>query len=787
MFGRPFREAGAVGCLVVALFTGLCLLSFTPEDPTPFDARFGSSARPRPENLGGAVGATLAYCLLQPLGYSAFVVPIFLAVAAILLFMRRGYPFELLKIPFGVAFIVCLSTFLAMVLDGRVPSRAGGFLGGTIAIGMVRYFNRTGAYFIVSAALLITFIVFTGLSVSATGAVIVKVASVAWRGLRGAAGRLGRGLRYLLAPLLRRLRKPAEEPGPVVDPKPALPILPLPRLPEEEDIFFEEPFPLDVESKPKEKKSKRSGSAKKGVEDDEDLPVAQEAFPFAKEPGVYRLPPVSLLDAGSQPEGILDREALVRKSAVLEQKLADFGVVGQVTEIHPGPVITLYEFAPGPGIKVSRIMNLSDDLTMALKALSVRVLAPVPGKAVVGIEISNSVRETVFLRDLLVSEAFTKARAKSKLALTLGKDIGGHPYTGDLGKMPHLLIAGATGSGKSMLINSLICSLLFQSTPEDVKFLMIDPKMLELSYYEGIPHLLHPVITDPHKAAFGLSWVVEEMEERYKLMADRGVRNIEGFNKKAEQEAMGVRDMEDEDEEEDTGEMPGEASEPPERNVVLNSEGKLPFIVIVIDELADLMIVSARQVEEGITRLAQMARAAGIHLLLATQRPSVDVLTGIIKANLPSRIALSVSSKVDSRTILDQMGADKLLGKGDMLFLPPGSSRLIRMHGAFVSEFELTRLVKYLKKQGKPDYDTSITKPPVLEDDEDNDAFDEKYDEAVRLVVETGQASISMVQRRMHIGYNRAARMIEKMEKDRIVGPSDGVKPREVLVAKPMM
>jgi len=518
--------------------------------------------------------------------------------------------------------------------------------------------------------------------------------------------------------------------------------------------------------------------------DEEGEKKEQEAFPFARATDEYIKPPISLLDTGSQPEGVLDREDLVRNAATLEQKLADFAVTGRVTEIHPGPVITLYEFEPGPGIKVSKIMGLSDDLTMALKALSVRILAPVPGKAVVGIEISNAVRETVFLRDLLVSDEFKKARSSSGLALALGKDIGGRPYTADLAKMPHLLIAGATGSGKSMLINSLICSLLFQSSPEDVKFLMIDPKMLELSYYEGIPHLLHPVVTDPHKAAFGLTWVVDEMEERYRVMAERGVRNIEGFNSRVEKEGGAGKGTVKEGGADD-GEENG-APAPQDRSVVLNSKGKLPYIVIVIDELADLMIISARQVEEAITRLAQMARAAGIHLLLATQRPSVDVLTGIIKANLPSRISLLVSSKVDSRTILDQVGADKLLGKGDMLFLPPGSSRLVRIHGAFVSEFEVTRLVKFLKKQGKPDYDSSITKPPVVEEGPDEDDFDEKYDEAVRLVIETRQASISMIQRRMHIGYNRAARMIERMERERIVGQSDGVKPREVLVKKPL-
>jgi len=768
MFGSHLREAGALACLMLAVFMGLCLFSYTPEDPTPFHAESGTSPVPRPRNLGGAVGAVIAYCLLQPLGYSAYMVPIFLGIASVLLFLRRAYPFEALKFPSSLGFIVFLSTLFSMTLEGRDPSLSGGFVGGAIANGMVRYLNRTGAYLIVIAVLLICLIVSTGLSLSATGIAILRGGRFAWQALRSAGRALVKFIRLLPAP-----RWPRRGQDSAVDQIPAIPTPPEAELPLEPVLFEEEPPP------PK----RHSPRKKKSVEAEEETDE-QESFPFAQETGEYVKPPISLLDTGGQPEGVLDREALVRNSGILEQKLADFGVTGRVTEIHPGPVITLYEFEPGPGIKVSKIMGLSDDLTMALKALSVRILAPVPGKAVVGIEISNAVRETVFLRDLLVSEEFTQARSSSGLALALGKDIGGRPFCADLAKMPHLLIAGATGSGKSMLANSLICSLLFQSSPEDLKFLMIDPKMLELSYYEGIPHLLHPVVTDPHKAAFGLTWVVDEMEERYKLMAEKGVRNIEGFNARVEKEGERGKGAAG-DGEEEGGEENG-ATRQPEPSVVLNNKGKLPFIVIVIDELADLMIVSARQVEEAITRLAQMARAAGIHLLLATQRPSVDVLTGIIKANLPSRISLLVSSKVDSRTILDQIGADKLLGKGDMLFLPPGSSRLVRIHGAFVSEFEVTRLVKFLKKQGKPDYDTSITKPPVVEEDQDEDVFDEKYDEAVRLVIETRQASISMIQRRMRIGYNRAARMIEKMERERIVGASDGVKPREVLVKKPL-
>jgi S-DNA-T family DNA segregation ATPase FtsK/SpoIIIE len=442
-----------------------------------------------------------------------------------------------------------------------------------------------------------------------------------------------------------------------------------------------------------------------------------------------------------------------------------------VVEVRPGPVITVYEFEPAPGVKVSRIVNLADDLALALSALSVRIVAPIPGKAVVGIEVPNTNRETVFLKEIVDSDPFRVS--KSKLSFGLGKDISGEPFIVDLARMPHLLVAGSTGSGKSVFINSMICSILFKSMPEEVRFLMIDPKMLELSDYEGIPHLLLPVVTHPKKAAVALKWLVDEMERRYSVLAEKGVRNIEHYHQRVEKETKEKSRVYKRrgDLLEGGGESP---SEPLER---------IPYIIVVIDELADLMMISSREVEESITRLAQMARAVGIHLLLATQRPSVDVLTGIIKANFPARISFQVTSKVDSRTILDTIGAEHLLGAGDMLFLPPGSSKLTRVHGAFVSSGEIKRIVDFLKKQGKPSYDSSI----LLEVKKEKEAageeeYDEKYDEAVAFVAETGQASISLIQRRFRIGYNRAARIIEKMEEEGVVGPSDGVKPREVLI-----
>ncbi|MGB9667907.1 MAG: DNA translocase FtsK [Thermosulfidibacteraceae bacterium] len=475
------------------------------------------------------------------------------------------------------------------------------------------------------------------------------------------------------------------------------------------------------------------------LEEDEEESVEVARF-FVRE---YKLPPVDLVKPPNKSKSKIDRRQLEQKAQVLEEKLRDFGVSGRIVSIHYGPVVSMFEFKPAPGVKISKLLNLQDDIAVAMKAGTVRVVAPIPGRDTVGIELPNDEREDVLFSEIVDSDVFKESM--SPLTLILGKDIFGKPFVTDLRKMPHLLVAGATGSGKSVGLNAMICSILYKATPDEVKFILVDPKMLEFSVYNGIPHLITPVITDPKKAATALSWATNEMERRYSILTEVGVRNIEKYNMKAKE--------------------------------------KLPYIVIVVDEFADLMMVAGREVELYIARLAQKARASGIHLIIATQRPSVDVITGLIKANFPCRIAFKVSSRVDSRTVLDVMGAEKLLGNGDMLFMPPGRTDLIRLHGAYISDGEIERIVEWWKAQGEPEYKVEeiFEKPVVNGVDDRGSDYDELYDEAVNFVMSLGYASASMLQRHFKIGYNRAARLIEMMEKEGIVGPAQGAKPREVL------
>jgi S-DNA-T family DNA segregation ATPase FtsK/SpoIIIE len=475
----------------------------------------------------------------------------------------------------------------------------------------------------------------------------------------------------------------------------------------------------------------------------------------------YKLPSVTLLRPPEDAEGI-DEDELKERAARLTAKFLEFGVTGSVTQIHPGPVVTTFEFKPEAGIKYSRITNLVDDLCLAMKAESI-IIDRIAGKSTVGIEVPNLRREIIHLRELVESSEFMGS--SSKLSLGLGKDVTGKIRIGELTQMPHLLIAGSTGSGKSVAINAIVVSILMKSTPDEVKLILIDPKRLELNLYEGVPHLLTPIVTEPKRAANALRRAVMEMDDRLRKLAEHGVRNIGQYNKLFEPEStLSLFDNN------------GERERP------------LPYIVIIIDELADLMMVEPQGVEEAITRLAQMARAVGIHLVLATQRPSVDVITGLIKANMPSRVSFRVASKVDSRTILDSNGAEALLGRGDMLFLPPATSRLQRVHGALVTEQEIERVVNWCKSQAQPQYNEEFLEPihdkeqegaPV--DDEESAELDSVYEDAIRIVVESGKASTSLLQRRLRLGYGRAARLIDMMEKDGIVGSPDGSRPREVL------
>jgi S-DNA-T family DNA segregation ATPase FtsK/SpoIIIE len=667
-------------------------------------------------NWGGLVGHWVASNLLNTFGSGAFLLVGLVWQAAFLTMTHASPQQRILASLGGGLLVIGLSPILHLSLP-QVPAfmgEGGGLVGRRLSTLLAPYCN-TGGTLLIGAVIVVLGSMLLGRAVRPLVSSSVATCCQLWRTtVKTALARLGRGVRGLH----RRPRAALKLP-PTVIVEPALsPVIDIPV------------------------------SAVRSVGDPLELMPPATSVSAQRPPtdlaGVtsYDKPPLTLFNLPVNGKRHGDGIDLTKQAKILEGKLGDFGVDGRVVQVLPGPVVTMYEFEPASGIKVSRIVNLADDLALGMKALSVRIVAPVPGKSVVGIEIPNPHREPVFLREILASPAFQEA--SSKLVLALGKDILGASTVTDLAQIPHLLIAGATGSGKSVGLNSMICSILINTTPDEVKFIMIDPKMLELSVYDGIPHLIAPVVTHPKKAAAALHWAVEEMERRYRLLAEHGVRGIDGYNQ-------------------------------------AHPEQRLPYVVVVIDELADLMLVARRDVEDSLTRLAQMARAAGIHLLVATQRPSVDVLTGIIKANFPARISFQVSSRTDSRTILDSIGAERLLGKGDMLFLPPGTSKLLRIHGAYVSEAEIKRLVEQLQTQQAPVYDFSIfTAKP--DESAEPEAFDDKYDEAVALVSRVGQASASLIQRHLRIGYNRAARLIEVMEREGVVGPADGSRPREVYV-----
>jgi DNA segregation ATPase FtsK/SpoIIIE, S-DNA-T family len=740
---RLNREIWAVVICLTALLITISFFTYHPSDRS-FNTPSGAIDT---NNWGGFVGAYLADFLLQGFGVAAYLLPIFLGLIALQMFRAKSTGISYAKSSGYVILLISTAVILCLFIESENARESGGIVGGFLKeTVLIPLFGRISAVLISLFALLFSLMLLTQVSLLDL--------------LNGSKKQLSQLEKSLVPAVISRFRELKEKKEKLKGEN----------TKKERRDYVPPPIVLKEEHKEDAAKKVQKKPA-----------IPPEQFKLLEIGEGYKLPPAELLDLPEGGNQKLDTETLHANSLILQKKLADFGVEGEVVAVRPGPVITMYEFKPAAGVKVRRIVTLADDLAMALRAVSVRILAPIPGESVVGIEIPNPRREIVFLREVIESEAYRDA--DSKLTLALGKDISGSSFTTDLARMPHLLVAGATGTGKSVSINAMILSILFKSTPQEVQFIMVDPKMLELTIYEDIPHLLVPVVTDPKKAAAALFWAMDEMDHRYRLMKDKGARNIDNYNRVLEKETAikkGVIELMETDPNDAKSELGGDLSkEPP-----LVHE-RLPRIVIIIDELADLMMSVGRDIEEYITRLAQKARAAGIHLILATQRPSVDVITGLIKANFPARISFQVTSRVDSRTILDSIGAEKLLGNGDLLFLPPGTARLTRVHGAFVSDQEVRKVMKFIKQQASPRY-----RPEVFEVKREVEAaavdeeYDEMYDQAVAIVTETQQASISMIQRRLRVGYNRAARMIEQMEREGVVGPPDGAKPREVYARK---
>ena len=764
------RDFLGIVILAFSLFTIVSLATYSPADPS-MNASF--SAQTKVNNSGGLVGAYISDGLVQLFGSGAFFFPLITLILGWAFVRGKEFHHWLLRLSSGITFLTGLCALCAIQFDAdpifKNYAQVGGLTGEMLGRFLVTWFNTVGA------TIFLTTMIFTSL-LAMTGTTVKSILDSAGKHVGTGVGKLFRLIDHVKKVCIEWVETVHEASKTIKEKS-------------EEILESTEPLIITRENSP----GNQSELAQVPIivprrKKKNDGFIVSENHTPKSENNNYKIPSINLLnDPLPIEEADKLKEEILVSSSILERKLADFGVEGKVVQVLPGPVITLYEFEPAPGIKVSRILSLSDDLALAMRALSLRILAPVPGKPVVGIEIPNTRKEVVSFKEIITSKRFFES--DSRLTMVIGKNNIGEPVVQDLATIPHLLMAGSTGSGKSVGLNAMICSFLLNATPDEVKMIMIDPKMLELSIFDGIPHLISPVVTNPKKAATALTWAVQEMDYRYKLMVEIGVRNISGYNQKIDklhgeyEEALqqwekdnkkGIKPHETESDEL-TEEDDDKPIEPP---------AKLPYIVIVIDELADLMLVASKGVEDSLTRLAQMARASGIHLIVATQRPSVDVLTGIIKANFPSRISYKVTSRVDSRTILDAMGAEKLLGKGDMLFMPPGTHRLLRIHGAMVSDGEIERIINFIKEQKKPDYNNEIFNVTTTDEEksEETEEYDEKYDEALALVAKDRQASISYIQRRLRIGYNRAARIIETMERDGVVGPSDGARPREIYV-----
>ena len=697
---RWVREARAIGTLVIAAFALVALATYRAHPA----GGYGPS---------GPIGHYIGWTLFQACGYAAFLFPLLLTLLAAGTFIRplvpRGWGPAV-----GLVIVLIASTALLTLSSPALPGddiRAGGLAGNALVDGLRSTLGNVGAWLVSLAMLPIGLLFVTQVSYGA----LSRVVAVRWRKRRAAAALAARPGKTRAAVVI------PPEPANAEPPRIAEPVFTLPAIVE---------------------------TAKPSKGGDKPSLAWQETFAFGKKGAqAFRLPAVGLLQAPTNTETQRSREELQDNAETLRRKLLDFDVEGRIVQVSPGPIITSYEFEPASGVKVSQVVNLADDLALSMKAAAVRIVGPIPGRGTVAVEVPNETTTTVYLREIFVSAAF--ADSKGKLPLALGKDTTGVPVVADLAAMPHLLVAGATGAGKSVGLNAMICSLLYKATPADVRFLLIDPKRLELSVYDGIPHLLAPVVTDAKEAAARLRWIVGKMDERYKTLQIKQVRNIEGYNK------------------------------------VVSEEERLPYWVVVVDELADLMMVSAGEVQNSLVRLAQIARAVGIHLIVATQRPSVDVVTGLIKANFPTRMAFQVASKVDSRTILDGNGAEQLLGRGDMIYVPPGASRQMRVHGCWVGDEEVKAVCDFLRTQGTAVYEEvalpSMDGGGAGEGGDDADR-DQIYWDCVRLVIGQKAASISFLQRRMGLGYPKAARFIDMMEQDRIIGPGQGAKPREILV-----
>ena len=758
-----------VTLFATALVWLIALVTYNAADPVWF---FNTGGQAPPANFIGRVGAFLSELSFQTLGHASYLIPTIFVVVGWHLFWCRVIDAMYTKIVGVLLLFACLTSFLSLAFgtlsaSGKVFS-AGGYAGDRLAAQLADYLNRTGSIIFILTLLFLAIILATQFSFGrlfgelfqhlgrwatrTVGAVrgwwekrqrerqrqevILKHRDNLLRELAFSQAGASTARTEVLAktpPLARVADRVKQDRGSTADATPLLD-----RTTPAAAIKRDRPAMIAPPPRVRETVSKAQAER--------------------RTPG-FMLPPMALLDAPKAEQKIDERE-LMDAARLLEEKCSEFGVEGAVSQIHPGPVVTTYELKPDAGVKYSKITSLADDLCLAMEAESV-LIERIPGKSTVGIQIPNLAREQISLRELLESEVYRQS--SSKLTLALGKTITGEPFVSDLATMPHLLIAGSTGTGKSVAMNAMLTSILSRATPEEVRLILIDPKRLELGMYEDIPHLLTPVVVDPKLASNALRWAVTEMEGRYKTLAAHGVRNIEQFNRNVRMLAS------------------AHATSTPSETDPEEVPKPLPYIIVAIDELADLMMIASAEVEEAIARLAQMARAVGIHLILATQRPSVDVITGLIKANLPARISFRVSSKTDSRTILDGNGAEQLLGKGDLLYLPPASSRFIRLHGPYISEQETARLMSFLRKQGQPGYDQSVTSdekaPNSLEFDKDD-----LYDRAARLIVSTGQASVSYLQRRLRIGFSRAARLVDMMEAEGLVSQGIGGRPREVLV-----